>query len=43
MVMYRQVSAACEKMYTVMAKVIKDVINDNGLGCWWGGGTFVDL
>jgi len=47
MVLYRQVGAACEKMYTVMAEVIKKVINDHGLGCWWGGcvdmgfGTYV--
>jgi hypothetical protein len=36
MVLYWQVSAACEKMYTVMAEVIKKVINYHGLGCWWG-------
>ena len=26
-----------EKIYTIMAKVIKKVMNDHGLGCWWGG------
>jgi len=33
---YGLVSAACEKIYTVLAEVIKTVINDHGLGCWWG-------
>ena len=41
MVLCRQVSAACEKMYKIMVEVIKKsdkkVINDHGLGCWWGG------
>ena len=32
----RQVSNACEKIYTIMAEVIKKVINNHGLGCWWG-------
>ena len=31
-------SAACEKIYTIVAEVIKKVINDQGLGCWWGRG-----
>jgi hypothetical protein len=36
-VLFQQVSTACEKMYTtIMAEVIKKVINDHGLGCWWG-------
>jgi hypothetical protein len=26
------------KIYTIMAEVIKKVINDHGLGCWWGYG-----
>jgi len=44
---YGLVSAACKKIYTIMAEVIKKVINDHGLGCWWGGcvdmgfGTYV--
>jgi len=25
-----------KKMYTIMAEVIKKVIKDHGLGCWWG-------
>jgi hypothetical protein len=25
-----------KKMDTIMAEVIKKVINDNELGCWWG-------
>ena len=25
-----------EKLYTIMTEVIKKVMNDHGLWCWWG-------
>jgi hypothetical protein len=30
------VQIVCEEIYTIMAEVIDRVMDDHGLGCWWG-------